>query len=164
MLPISYGDARPLLEALGGPVAPEKWRGALPLTYHLGPGPATVHLTVAFDFSQKPIYNVIATLTGRERPAQWVIRGNHHDAWVNGAEDPTSGMVAVLATPLPRLVPEPDEARRAVADRLGDRVAGEPELVWRPCRESTSPWQPFYRVPLEAGRQAAALGDADRRR
>ena len=86
VLPISYGDARPLLEALGGPVAPEKWRGALPLTYHLGPGPATVRLKLAFDFSQKPIYNVIATLTGSERPDQWVIRGNHHDAWVNGAE------------------------------------------------------------------------------
>jgi N-acetylated-alpha-linked acidic dipeptidase len=97
VLPISYGDARPLLEALGGPVAPEKWRGALPLTYHLGPGPATVRLKLAFDFSQKPIYDVIATLTGRERPDQWVIRGNHHDAWVNGAADPTSGMVAMLA-------------------------------------------------------------------
>ena len=97
VLPISYGDARPLLEALGGPVAPEQWRGALPLTYHLGPGPATVRLKLAFDFSQKPIYNVIATLTGSERPDQWVIRGNHHDAWVNGANDPTSGMVALLA-------------------------------------------------------------------
>jgi N-acetylated-alpha-linked acidic dipeptidase len=97
VLPISYGDARPLLEALGGPVAPEQWRGALPLTYHLGPGPATVRLKLAFDFSQKPIYDVIATLTGSERPDQWVIRGNHHDAWVNGADDPTSGMVALLA-------------------------------------------------------------------
>ncbi len=97
VLPISYGDARPLLEALGGPVAPEKWRGALPLTYHLGPGPATVRLKLVFDFSQKPIYNVIATLTGSERPDQWVIRGNHHDAWVNGADDPTSGMIALLA-------------------------------------------------------------------
>ena len=97
VLPISYGDARPLLEALGGPVAPEQWRGALPLTYHLGPGPATVRLKLAFDFSQKPIYNVIATLAGSERPDQWVIRGNHHDAWVNGANDPTSGMVALLA-------------------------------------------------------------------
>ena len=97
VLPISYGDARPLLEALGGPVAPEKWRGALPLTYHLGPGPATVRLKLAFDFSQKPIYDVIATLAGRERPDQWVIRGNHHDAWVNGADDPMSGLVAMLA-------------------------------------------------------------------
>jgi N-acetylated-alpha-linked acidic dipeptidase len=97
VLPISYGDARPLLEALGGPVAPEKWRGALPFTYHLGPGPATVRLKLAFDFSQKPIYDVIATLAGREQPDQWVIRGNHHDAWVNGAADPISGMIALLA-------------------------------------------------------------------
>jgi N-acetylated-alpha-linked acidic dipeptidase len=97
VLPIAYGDARPLLEALAGPVAPERWRGALPITYHIGPGPATVRLKLAFDFSQKPIYNVIATLTGRERPDQWVIRGNHHDAWVNGADDPLSGLVALMA-------------------------------------------------------------------
>src|SRR5262245_55328426 len=97
VLPISYGDARPLLEAIGGQIAPETWRGALPLTYHIGPGPATVHLKVEFDFSQKPLYNVIARLAGRERPDQWVIRGNHHDAWVNGASDPVSGLVAMLA-------------------------------------------------------------------
>jgi N-acetylated-alpha-linked acidic dipeptidase len=97
VLPIAYGDARPLLEALAGPVAPERWRGALPITYHIGPGPATVRLKLAFDFSQKPIYNVIATLAGRERPDQWVIRGNHHDAWVNGASDPLSGLVALMA-------------------------------------------------------------------
>jgi N-acetylated-alpha-linked acidic dipeptidase len=96
VLPISYGDARPLLEALGGPMAPTAWRGALPFPYHLGPGPATVHLKLDFDFSQKPIYDVIATLKGRERPDEWVIRGNHHDAWVNGAEDPVSGLVAML--------------------------------------------------------------------
>ena len=97
VLPISFGDARPLLEALTGAVAPAAWRGALPITYHLGPGAATVHLKVEFDFSQKPIYDVIATLAGRERPDEWVIRGNHHDAWVNGAEDPVSGLVAMLA-------------------------------------------------------------------
>jgi N-acetylated-alpha-linked acidic dipeptidase len=97
VLPISYGDARPLLEALGGPMAPTAWRGALPIAYHLGVGPATVHLKLEFDFSQKPIYDVIATLKGRERPDEWVIRGNHHDAWVNGAEDPVSGLVAMLA-------------------------------------------------------------------
>ena len=97
VLPISYGDARPLLEALGGPMAPTAWRGALPITYRLGVGPATVHLKLEFDFSQKPIYDVIATLKGRERPDEWVIRGNHHDAWVNGAEDPVSGLVAMLA-------------------------------------------------------------------
>ena len=97
VLPISYGDARPLLEALGGPMAPQEWRGALPMSYHLGPGPAVVHLKLEFDFSQKPLYDVIATLAGSERPDEWVIRGNHHDAWVNGADDPTSGLVSMLA-------------------------------------------------------------------
>ena len=97
VLPISYGDARPLLEALTGPVAPDAWRGALPFTYHLGPGPSTVHLKLEFDFSQKPLYDVIATMAGRERPDEWVIRGNHHDAWVNGADDPLSGLIAMLA-------------------------------------------------------------------
>ena len=97
VMPISYGDALPLLKALGGPIAPESWRGALPVTYHLGPGPARVHLKLAFDWKLAPVYNVIATLPGAERPDEWVIRGNHHDAWVNGAEDPTSGLVAVMA-------------------------------------------------------------------
>lgn len=97
VLPISYADAQPLLRALRGPVAPEEWRGALPLTYHLGPGPATVHLKVAFDWSLVPAYDVIAVLRGAERPDEWVIRGNHHDAWVNGADDPVSGLVALLA-------------------------------------------------------------------
>jgi N-acetylated-alpha-linked acidic dipeptidase len=96
VLPISYGDARPLLEALDGPVAPAAWRGALPITYHLGPGKARVHLKLAFDWKLVPAYDVIATLDGAEFPDQWVVRGNHHDGWVAGASDPTSGMVAVL--------------------------------------------------------------------
>ena len=96
VLPISYADAAPLLRALAGPVAPADWRGALPLTYHLGPGPARVHLQVAFNWKTEPIYNVVATLKGRELPDEWVLRGNHHDAWVNGASDPLSGMVAEL--------------------------------------------------------------------
>jgi N-acetylated-alpha-linked acidic dipeptidase len=97
VLPISWADALPLLRALGGPVAPEAWRGALPLTYHVGPGPARVHLKVAFDWRQVPALNVIAVMRGKERPDQWVIRGNHHDAWVNGANDPISGMVVMMA-------------------------------------------------------------------
>jgi N-acetylated-alpha-linked acidic dipeptidase len=97
VLPISYGDARPLLAALGGPVAPQSWRGALPLTYHIGPGPAKVHLQVASDWGQKPIYDVIAVMQGSTYPDQWVIRGNHHDAWVYGAWDPFSGNTAVMA-------------------------------------------------------------------
>jgi len=97
VLPISYADALPLLRALRGPVAPEAWRGALPITYHLGPGPAKVHLRLAFDWNQVPAYDVIARLTGSERPDQWILRGNHHDAWVNGAADPVSGLVAMMA-------------------------------------------------------------------
>ncbi|MEN3335806.1 MAG: N-acetylated-alpha-linked acidic dipeptidase [Blastocatellia bacterium] len=96
VLPISYGDALPLLKALTGPVAPESWRGALPITYHLGAGPARVHLKLAFDWSIKTLYDVIARIEGSEYPDEWVIYGNHHDAWVNGAEDPTSGMVTVM--------------------------------------------------------------------
>jgi N-acetylated-alpha-linked acidic dipeptidase len=96
VLPISYSDALPLLSALAGPVAPDKWRGGLAITYHIGPGPAKVHLKVASNWDLKPVYDVIATMRGSESPDEWVIRGNHHDAWVNGAADPLSGMSAVL--------------------------------------------------------------------
>jgi N-acetylated-alpha-linked acidic dipeptidase len=97
VLPISAADALPLLKALGGAVAPEDWRGRLPTTYHLGPGPARVHLELAFDWRLVTAYDVIARLAGAERPEQWILRGNHHDAWVNGASDPVSAMVALLA-------------------------------------------------------------------
>ena len=97
VIPISYADAQPLLAALGGPVAPGGWRGGLPLTYHLGPGPAKVHLAIASDWSLKPLYDVIARINGSESPDEWVMRGNHHDGWVAGAWDPLSGMVAELA-------------------------------------------------------------------
>ena len=96
VLPISYGDAQPLLAALGGPLAPSSWRGGLPITYRLGVGPARVHLRVKSDWSLKTLYNVIARLPGATEADQWIIRGNHHDAWVNGAEDPISGLVAEL--------------------------------------------------------------------
>ncbi|HSC33243.1 MAG TPA: transferrin receptor-like dimerization domain-containing protein [Gemmatimonadaceae bacterium] len=96
VLPISYGDAEPLLAAMTGPVAPPAWRGALPVTYHLGPGAARVHLRVKSDWSTKPIYDVIAMLKGSTSPDEWVIRGNHHDGWVNGAGDPLSGQSALL--------------------------------------------------------------------
>ncbi|MEO6786256.1 MAG: M28 family metallopeptidase [Chthoniobacteraceae bacterium] len=97
VLPISHADAQPLLAALGGPVAPASWRGALPLTYHIGPGPAKVHLTVQSDWSLKTIYDVIAKLEGSEYPDEWIVRGNHHDGWVLGANDPLSGNVALMA-------------------------------------------------------------------
>jgi len=98
VLPISYADAVPLLSNLKGPVAPESWRGALPITYHVGAGPAKVHLKLAFDWQERPLFNVIARIEGSQYPDEWVIHGNHHDAWVNGASDPTSGNVALMET------------------------------------------------------------------
>lgn len=96
VLPISYHDAEPLLKSLEGPVAPEDWKGALPFTYHLGPGKTRVHLKLAFNWDIKPIYDVVARVTGSTVPDQWIIRGNHHDGWVNGADDPLSGQSAML--------------------------------------------------------------------
>lgn len=96
VLPISYHDAEPLLRALEGPVAPADWRGALPFTYHVGPGKTQVHLKVDFDWQLQPAYDVIAKMVGSQYPDEWVIRGNHHDAWVNGANDPISGVAAML--------------------------------------------------------------------
>jgi N-acetylated-alpha-linked acidic dipeptidase len=96
VLPISYGDAQPLLAAIKGPMAPESFRGALNIPYHLGPGPAKVHLKVQSNWDIKKVYDVIAKIPGSESPDQWVIRGNHHDAWVNGADDPVAGQVALL--------------------------------------------------------------------
>ena len=114
VLPISYQDALPLLRSISGPVVPEAWRGALPITYRFGPGPAKVRLKLEFDWKIVPTYNVIARLPGSERPDQWIVRGNHHDAWVNGAADPISGMVAVM-----------EEARA-----IGELVKGG----WKPRR------------------------------
>jgi len=97
VLPISYADATPLLQALGGPMAPAGWRGALPLTYRVGPSTANVHLTVQSDWNQQPVYDVIATIKGSTEPDQWIVRGNHHDGWTFGAWDPLSGNVALMA-------------------------------------------------------------------
>ena len=118
MLPISYSDATPLLRALAGPVAPVNWRGALPLTYHLGPGPATVHLKLSFDWKQTPVYDVVGRLRGAEEPDQWIIRGNHHDAWVCGADDPVSGTVALL-----------EEARAVGSWLAGNGSPAEPSFT-----------------------------------
>jgi N-acetylated-alpha-linked acidic dipeptidase len=68
VLPISYEDARPLLEAIEGPVAPVRWRGALPLTFHVGPGPGKVHMRLKFNWDIVPAYNVIARLPGTKFP------------------------------------------------------------------------------------------------
>jgi N-acetylated-alpha-linked acidic dipeptidase len=96
VLPISYGDAQPLLAAIEGAVAPRSWQGGLPITYHIGPGPARVRLKLRFDWKSVRVYDVIARMTGATQPDQWIIRGNHHDAWVNGAEDPISGQSSLL--------------------------------------------------------------------
>ncbi len=91
VLPISYADAIPFLKSLGGETVPEGWRGGLPFTYHFGPSTAEAHLAVASNWDRKPLYDVIARIPGAKHPDQWVIRGNHQDAWVNGANDPLSG-------------------------------------------------------------------------
>jgi N-acetylated-alpha-linked acidic dipeptidase len=96
VLPMSYADALPILQKLDGAVVPEGWRGALPVTYHFGGTSPTVRMKLEFNWDIKPIYNVIARLPGAERPDQWIIRGNHRDAWVNGANDPISGLVAMM--------------------------------------------------------------------
>ena len=114
VMPISYADAQPMLAAMTGPVAPESWRGALPLTYRIGPGAARIHLKLAFDWKQTPLYDVIAKLPGATWPDEWVMRGNHMDGWVNGASDPLSG-----------LAPELEEARA-----LGELY----KQGWRPKR------------------------------
>ena len=96
VLPISYGDALPILRAMKGPVAPEAWRGALPITYHVGAGPSEVHMKLAFDWQNRPLHDVIVRIEGSTFPDEWIIFGNHHDAWVNGADDPTSGAVSLM--------------------------------------------------------------------
>ncbi len=98
VLPISYADAQPILEQLTGPLVPRDWRGSLPFTYHAGPGSTRVHMKTDYDWSIRPLYDVIATIQGSDSPDEWVMAGNHHDAWVNGADDPVSGAVALLET------------------------------------------------------------------
>jgi N-acetylated-alpha-linked acidic dipeptidase len=97
VLPISYHDAQPLLAALDGAVAPRDWQGTLPITYHIGPGMATVHLKLAFNWDMVPAYDIVAKIKGSQYPDEWVMRGNHHDAWVNGADDPISGQSSMLS-------------------------------------------------------------------
>jgi N-acetylated-alpha-linked acidic dipeptidase len=91
VMPISYADATPLLQSLQGAVVPEEWRGGLPFTYKTGPSVIKAHLQLAFNWDRKPLYDVVARIPGATFPDEWVIRGNHHDAWVNGAGDPLSG-------------------------------------------------------------------------
>ena len=129
VLPMSYGDAEPLLKSLTGPVAPPAWRGGLAITYRVGPGPGKVHLKLKSNWDLKPIYDVIAKIPGSTNPGEWVIRGNHHDAWVNGAEDPLSGMSAVLeeARALGELVKAGWKPKRTIIYCAWD--AEEPGLI-----------------------------------
>jgi len=98
VLPISYGDAMPILRQLKGKVVPNEWKGALPFTYHVGPGPAQVHMNLRFEWKNRPLYNVVARIPGTTRPDEWIIFGNHHDAWVSGADDPISGASSLMET------------------------------------------------------------------
>jgi N-acetylated-alpha-linked acidic dipeptidase len=153
VLPISYADATPLLEALGGPVAPQAFRGALPLTYHLGPGPAVVHLEVQFDWKLTPAYDVIARLPGGELSDEWVIRGNHHDAWVFGASDPLSGLVPMMeeARGVAALAKSGWTPRRSIVYTVWD--GEEPMLL------GSTEWVEFH--ASELGQHAVAYINSD---
>ena len=144
VLPISYEDAQPLLAALEGQVAPEAWRGGLPITYHIGPGPAKVHLKLEFDWQLKPAHNVIATMKGSEYPDQWVMRGNHHDAWVHGANDPVSGMVALMeeARAIGELAKKGNKPKRTLVYCAWD--AEEPGLI------GSTEWVEDHKKELQA--------------
>ncbi len=129
VLPISWADAKPLLESLGGQVAPESWRGALPITYRTGPSVNKVHLKIQSDWQIKPIRNVIARLPGTEFPDEWILRGNHHDAWVHGAADPISGLAALMeeARAVGELAKQGHQPRRTLVYCAWD--AEEPGLM-----------------------------------
>ena len=129
VLPISYGDAEPLLAAITGQVAPRSWRGGLGLTYRVGPGAAKVRLKVKSDWNLKTIYDVIGKIPGTTAADQWIIRGNHHDAWVNGAQDPISGLIAVMeeARTLGELLRQGWKPKRAIIFCAWD--AEEPGLI-----------------------------------
>jgi N-acetylated-alpha-linked acidic dipeptidase len=112
--PLSYHDAWPILQHLGGPDSPREWQGALPFTYHVGPGPAKVKMHLRQDYQFRTLWDVIGRVRGSELPEEWVVAGNHRDAWVYGAVDPNSGTSAML------------EAVHGVGDLL--------KAGWRPKR------------------------------
>lgn len=143
VIPIGYADALPLLESLEGPVVPDEWKGALPITYHAGPGKNKIHLKLSFDWQIRPIYNVIAKLKGAEFPDQWVIRGNHHDAWVNGAADPISGQAAMMeeARSVSELVKTGWKPKRTIVYCAWD--AEEPGLM------GSTEWVEFHAAELQ---------------
>ena len=143
VLPISYRDALPLLEAMGGAVVPNEWRGGLPITYHLGPGPARIRLKLEFDWKMVTAYNVIARLEGSQYPDEWIIRGNHHDGWNHGAADPISGLIALLseAKAMSRLASDGFGPARTVIYAAWD--AEEPGLI------GSTEWAEHHAVELQ---------------
>lgn len=143
VLPISYGDALPLLKALEGPVAPAKWRGGLPVTYHIGPGPAKVHLQLEFDWGLRTAYNPVAKLKGTVYPDEWIMRGNHHDGWAQGASDPLSGMVSLMeeARAIGELVKTGWRPKRTLVYAGWD--AEEPALL------GSTEWVEFHREEIQ---------------
>jgi len=143
VLPISYRDALPLLEAMGGAVVPNEWRGGLPITYHLGPGPARIRLKLEFDWKMVTAYNVIARLEGSQYPDEWIIRGNHHDGWNHGAADPISGLIALLseAKAMSRLATDGFGPARTVIYAAWD--AEEPGLI------GSTEWAEHHAVELQ---------------
>ena len=143
VLPISYRDALPLLEAMGGAVVPNEWRGGLPITYHLGPGPARIRLKLEFDWKMVTAYNVIARLEGSQYPDEWIIRGNHHDGWNHGAADPISGLIALLseAKAMSRLANDGFGPARTVFFAAWD--AEEPGLI------GSTEWAEHHAVELQ---------------
>ncbi len=114
VMPIAWGDALPIFQAMRGPVAPESWRGGMPVTYRMGGGPLKMRLKLTHEWKSRPLYNVVVRIPGATLPDEWVMFGNHHDAWVNGADDPVSGAVSLME----------------VARGLGELVKGG----WRPKR------------------------------
>ena len=152
-LPISYNDAQPLLRSLSGAMAPPEWRGALGISYHLGPGAAKVHLIVKSNWDLKPLYDVIARIPGSAEPDQWIIRGNHHDAWVNGAEDPVSGQMCLLeeARALGELVKQGWRPRRTIIYAAWD--GEEPGLL------GSTEWAETHQEELQ--RHAAVYINSD---
>ncbi|MDG2398536.1 MAG: transferrin receptor-like dimerization domain-containing protein, partial [Candidatus Marinimicrobia bacterium] len=143
VLPISYGDALPLLKALEGPVAPAEWRGGLPVTYHIGPGPAKVHLQLEFDWGLRTAYNPMAKLKGTVYPDEWIMRGNHHDGWAQGASDPLSGMVSLMeeARAIGELVKTGWRPKRTLVYAGWD--AEEPGLL------GSTEWVEFHREEIQ---------------
>ena len=165
VMPIAWGDALPVLQAMKGPVAPQAWRGALPVTYRLGPGPAKLHLKLAFDWKSRPLYDVVVRIEGSTLPDEWVIFGNHHDAWVNGADDPISGASSLMevARGMGELVKSGWKPKRTIILALWDGeewgLLGSTE--WAEQCEKTID-QKVSRLPPSIGKSEARAMSADR--